>query len=164
MEIPKDFRDIFDRGHALIANALYRKGWLQRPGTGYDPVGRAWPDHKPFAVVELRRLNGAVQGAATTENSMRRALAQKWAALGNVSLQAALASRRVGVMFEWADSVCTPQQTSALILAGYRPWQREDGLHVGVRIRVILANADELPATYKALRYELVSPLEKKPA
>ena len=154
MKTPKDFREIFDRGHALIANALYSKGWLQRPGTGYDPVRRAWPDQRPFAVVELRRLNGSVHGVSTSENSMRCALAQKWAALGNVSLQAALASRRVGVMFEWADAVCTAQQTSALILAGYRSWQRDDGLHVGVRIRLILANADELPSTYEALRYQ----------
>ena len=61
METPKDFRDIFDRGHALIADSLYSEGWLQRPGTGYDPVRGAWPDQRPFAVVELRRLNGSAQ-------------------------------------------------------------------------------------------------------
>ena len=156
MKKPKHFRDIFDRGHALIAETLYSQGWLLRPGTGYDPVRGAWPGRRPFAVVELRRLNGSVQAASTSENSMRRALTQKWAALGSVSLQAALASSRVGVMFEWARGVCTAQQTSALILAGYRSWQRDDGLHVGVRIRVILANADELPSAYTALQYEPV--------
>lgn len=151
METPKDFRDIFDRGHALIADTLYSEGWLQRPGTGYDPVRCVWPDQKPFAVVELRRLNGSAQGLSTSENRMRRALAQEWAALGNLSLQAALASSRVGVMFEWAHDVRTPQQTSALILSGYRSWPRDDGFHVGVRVRVILANADELPLAYTAL-------------